>query len=117
MTRLVFTLILAVSSMLAANNLANAASDPSLDKDQVAAIADATPSQNLLREFKLPRLENSSRLDREASLQTELAQMYWPVATVCYTYAGPTCGMVVAVPQGSACTCYYNNGWLAGTAW
>jgi len=30
---------------------------------------------------------------------------FWPAAT-CYTYAGPTCPMVVAVPPGSTCTCY-----------
>jgi hypothetical protein len=39
-----------------------------------------------------------------------------PVASACYTYAGPICPMRVAVPIGWPCTCYYPDGALRGVA-
>jgi hypothetical protein len=38
-------------------------------------------------------------------------------AGYCYTYAGPVCPLVVSLPVGAPCTCYFpGSGSLAGVA-
>lgn len=42
---------------------------------------------------------------QEANKSMFLAQMI--PAQMCYTFAGPVCRLVVALPQGASCTCYF----------
>jgi hypothetical protein len=104
--------------MLAGSNLATAATNPNVHEVQVGVVTVVTLEADFLREFRLPQQDNSSHLDQGGDPQlTELAQIYGPVATTCYTFAGPTCPMVVALPPGSSCACYYNGSTLAGIAY
>jgi hypothetical protein len=117
MTRFVLTLVLAASCALAGTNLAAADFNPAAAEHQAGVRALNVPDLDL-RLFTYPRTENSSQI-REEPFKTldELAQIYVPVATACYTYAGPVCPMAIALPPGSSCTCYYADGALAGIAY
>jgi hypothetical protein len=115
MTRFLMTMALAVTCALAGANVAGATSDSLLPESGINKLNE--PNLDL-RQFTFPQMRNSSRSGQEpVGPLTVMAQIYGPVATGCYTFAGPVCPMREALPPGSACTCYYNDGWLAGTAW
>jgi len=118
MTRFLMTMVLAVSCTLAGTNVAAADSNSLLPDNRASVSILNTPDLDL-RLFTYPRQAwNSSHGDQEsAEPLTETAQIYVPVATACYTYAGPVCPMVVALSPGSSCACYYNGGRLAGIAY
>jgi hypothetical protein len=59
-----------------------------------------------------PTPSNGTRA--KASLPAARLTAQVPIATVCQTLAGPACPMVVALPVGSPCTCYFPYGALAG---
>jgi hypothetical protein len=117
MTRFVLTIVLAVSCALAGTTLAAADFTPVAAEHQAGASALNVPDLDL-RLFTYPRAQNSSQLREEPfEMLDEVAQIYVPVASACYTYAGPVCRMAVALPPGSSCTCYYAEGALAGIAY
>src|ERR1022692_2606948 len=59
----------------------------------------------------------AKQTEAKASLPANRLTAQVPIATTCYTFAGPTCPMVIAVPVGSFCTCNYPGGALAGRAY
>jgi hypothetical protein len=50
------------------------------------------------------------------AIDTPLTSQLWS-AGYCYTYAGPVCPLVVSLPVGAPCSCYFpGGGSLAGVA-
>ena len=119
MTRSVMIVLLAVTCTLAGTNVAATDSNFVPTDNQTSVTRLNIPDLDL-KLFAHPRQSSNSSCadqDRKEPL-TETAQIWVPVATACYTFAGPTCPMVVAVSPGSSCYCFdgYGNR-LAGTAY
>ncbi len=113
MNRLLNALVLAATSALFIGNVAVAA--PTSNEHSVAVSANSAPSSDTASNNSSP-IENDWVFGQPShSKLTELAQ-YWFPASYCQTYAGPTCPMVVAVPAGAPCTCYFPDGALRGVA-
>jgi hypothetical protein len=109
MTRFVLTMILIATSTLVGTNRAVAASIP-IVPDARAGVTSTSVSDTDFLNFK--RADNSSHLDPDPfPRRLEVAQV--PIASACYTFAGPICPMVVAVPVGAPCHC----GTLSGIAY
>jgi hypothetical protein len=97
----------------------NAAIAASADADR-AGDTNKRPEQSAT--FVLTSLKNAQASGTEPSTRGEtfrfspVQYQFQQVALYCYTYAGPVCPMVIAVPPGTPCTCSYPYGALAGIA-
>ena len=118
MSRFLLTIILAVTCAFAGTNVAAADSNSLLPDHKDSVSSRNAPNFDLRLFTYPPQTQDSSRVNQQApELLRETAQLYVPVATACYTYAGPVCAMVQAVSPGSSCACYFNGGSLSGIAW
>jgi hypothetical protein len=109
MTRFVLTVILIATCTLVGTNLAVAASNSSVPDGRAGVVSTNGTDTDFLN---LRRADNSSHLDPDPfPRMLEVAQV--PIASACYTFAGPVCPMVVAVPVGAPCHC----GALVGVAY
>jgi hypothetical protein len=114
-SRLLLALTLAFTSFASISGLATDAPSPDTKHDGSIQASVFVPDTLLPPAAKA---ENSSVLNRNSNPDfPELAQLFVPVASACYTYVGRVCPMVVALPAGSACTCYFADGAFAGIAW
>ena len=114
--RHILSVFLVVSTTLTVGNLAAAAnandqsSKGSLHQKSASAADDDNDGATLW--------ERNLQIDRFDGAR--LVQAQFVPARACYTFAGPVCGMMVAVPQGSPCNCPNPWDWrytLPGQAW
>lgn len=112
--RRLLALTLAVTSFVSINGFS--ADAPNLNnKDGGSIHVSVNVPDTLL--LSAANAENSSRLTENSNPEfPELAQVFVPIASACYTYIGRVCPMGIALPVGSACTCYYADGAFAGIA-
>ena len=112
--RRLLALTLAVTSFVSINGFSADAPNPS-NKDGGGSQASSNVPDRLL--LSASNAENSSRHNPNWNPDfPELAQVFVPIATACYTYVGRVCPMGVVLPVGTACTCYYGDGAFAGIA-
>jgi hypothetical protein len=100
--------LMSTSLVLSFNCVAFAASAPP-DVSRASEMAASSKS--------IPDGELKVRMDVRKTLPglPLLAEAYY--ADTCYTFAGPTCPMLVLVPEGAPCTCIFPAGRLSGQAW
>ena len=63
----------------------------------------------------LNTLSGNNSFGKTVSPRLLAIMQYYPAA-YCYTFAGPRCPMMIAVPPGTPCTCFFPDGALSGIA-
>jgi len=111
LARNVLSTLLVVSTTLAVENQATAA-----DANDQSPSALHQDSARLKHgdDGETSRWQRNLRMDGFDGVQLVGAQFV--PAPYCYTFTGPVCSMVVAVPQRSPCMCPTPLGYLTGTA-
>jgi len=84
--------------------------------DQETASGGVTTSQTPNESHQACMVPEKDGDARGQGADTPLISQLWP-GRYCYTYAGPVCPLVVSLPVGASCTCYFSgSGSLAGVA-
>jgi hypothetical protein len=112
LARNVLSVLLVVSTTLTVEKLATATD--ANDQPPKGALRQDSASLSHADYHESSLWERNLRMDGFDGAQLVRAQFI--PAPYCYTFAGPVCSMIVAIPQGSPCMCPTPLGYLTGTS-